>query len=176
MAVALVSAPGDRILKVDHAGEHGAIAIYKAQIWVAMVTTPELVPQLTHFLAHELRHRTLFWAELSRRRVARCRSYHLCALGGFSLGLITALLGRRAIAATTVAVEHVVLQHLTQQIATLRLADPAASATIQSIVKEEREHHDRSAQQLARPTMLERGIMAVVRISTESVIWLGMRL
>ena len=56
-----------------------------------------------------------------RRGKPRCRSYHLCGVGGWMLGLITGLLGRQAIAATTVAVENVVLGHLQQDRKSTRL-------------------------------------------------------
>jgi ubiquinone biosynthesis monooxygenase Coq7 len=174
--VAVSGAPGDRFLKVNHTGEHGAVSIYKAQIWMAMFRAPDRVPALTQCLAHEMRHRSIFAAELARRGVARCRSVPLCAAGGFALGLLTGLLGRRAIAATTVAVEHVVFRHLAQQLSSLGDRDPAASAAIRSIVNDEQDHHDRSAQALPKPSPLDRLLMAVVRGSTESVIWLGMRL
>jgi 3-demethoxyubiquinol 3-hydroxylase len=174
--VAVSGLPGDRFLKVNHAGEHGAVSIYKAQIWMAMFRAPDRVPALTQCLAHEMRHRSIFAAELARRGMARCRSYTLCAVGGFALGLLTGVLGRRAMAATTVAVEHVVLRHLAQQLAALGDRDAAASTAIRSIVDDERDHHDRAAQALPKPSPLDRLVMAVVRGSTESVIWLGMRL
>jgi 3-demethoxyubiquinol 3-hydroxylase len=170
------AAPGDRMLKVDHAGEHGAISIYKAQIWMAMWRAPELVPELTQFLAHEVRHRSIFAAEMARRGVARCRSWHLCGVGGFTLGLLTGVFGRQAILATTVAVEKVVLRHLAHQVAALRDVDPQACATIQRIVDDERDHHDRSSRRLRGPSSLDRCVMALVRCSTESVIRIGMRL
>jgi ubiquinone biosynthesis monooxygenase Coq7 len=50
------------------------------------------------------------------------------------LGLITGAFGRRAIAATTVAVERVVLRHLEQQLDQLRGKDEAAVEAIESIV------------------------------------------
>jgi ubiquinone biosynthesis monooxygenase Coq7 len=174
--VAVSGSPGDRYLKVDHAGEHGAVSIYKAQIWMAMFRAPDRVPALTQCLAHEMRHRSIFAAELARRGVARCRSYPLCAMGGFALGMLTGLLGRQAMAATTVAIEHVVLRHLAQQLSALSGHDAAASAAIRSIVDDEQAHHDRAARELTEPSLLDRLVMAVVRGSTESVIWLGMRL
>src|SRR5436853_6438458 len=91
----------DRYLKVNHAGEHGAICIYTAQIHIARITAPSLVAELVEFRSHELRHRSIFLAELQRRNRARCRSYWLCGAGGCLLGLITAICGRSAIAATT---------------------------------------------------------------------------
>lgn len=73
---------GDRIIKVNHAGEHGAIAIYTGQILLARLTAPALVDELREFRSHEERHRAIFGAELVRRGRPRCRSYWFCGLGG----------------------------------------------------------------------------------------------
>lgn len=176
---AALAAPDDlgaRILKVNHAGENGAIHIYAAQALVARLTAPDLVPELLAFKSHEERHRAIFWAELSARGRRRCRSYGLCGWGGWMLGLITGLLGRHAMAATTVAVERVVLRHLHQQIDLLREIDPKATAAIQAIVAEEQAHHDQSASHLQAERRWLRVLQPVVAWSTEGVIWLGMKL
>ena len=167
---------GDRVIKVDHAGEHGAICIYRAQLWFARWRAPDMVEELTGFLAHERRHRTLFGAELARRGRRRCRSYHLCGLGGFALGAVTGLCGRRAIAATTVAIETVVLRHMNEQVAELSATDPAAADTLRDVIADEQEHHDLSGRRLAPPGFWPKLINPVVTVSTEAVIWLGMRL
>lgn len=167
---------GDRIIKVNHAGEHGAISIYITQRWIARWRAPKMVAELDHFLSHERRHRALFGDLLAERGRARCRSYHLCGMGGALLGLVTGLLGSQAIAATTVAIERVVLAHLEMQLDALRGTDPAAVAAIADIIAEEREHHDSSAARLAAGSALTRAIDRVVEASTEAVIWLGMRL
>jgi ubiquinone biosynthesis monooxygenase Coq7 len=167
---------GDRVMKVDHAGEHGAICIYRAQLWFARWRARDMVAELGGFLAHERRHRALFGAELARRGRRRCRSYHLCGLGGFMLGAVTGLLGRRAIAATTVAIETVVLRHMHAQVAELAAGDPAAAATLRDVIADEQAHHDLSGRRLAPPGLWPRIINPVVEASTEAVIWLGMRL
>ena len=167
---------GDRIMKVNHAGEQGAIAVYATQRWIARWRAPDMVAELTHFLDHERRHRSLFAAELAARGRPRCRSFHLCTLSGFAAGIMTGLMGRQAIAATTVAIERVVLRHLTMQLAALDGKDPAACSTIRAIIADEQEHYDRSAARLGPPTMLERAIDYAVATATETVIWLGMRL
>lgn len=137
-----------RILKVNHAGETGAVCIYAGQIVMARITARRLVAQLQEFKSHEERHRAIFLAELQRRGLPRCRSHGLCALGGWVLGLLTGLLGVRAMAATTVAVEHVVLQHLPHQLQALAGRDEAVVAAIAQIVDEEPQHHDHSARHL----------------------------
>jgi ubiquinone biosynthesis monooxygenase Coq7 len=167
---------GDRIIKVNHAGEHGAICIYSGQIHIARITARTMVSELTEFRSHEQRHRAIFGAELQRRSRPRCRSYWFCGLGGYVLGLITGLLGSSAIAATTVAVESVVLRHLEQQLVALQGNDPAAVTAISAIVSEERQHHDQSAAHVQAGTFWPKILTPIVSASTETVIWLGMRL
>ena len=167
---------GGRIMKVNHAGEHGAVNIYAGQIFMARVTARRLVEELSEFKRHEERHREIFEAELKRRGRPRCRSYILCGFGGLMLGLLTGLMGPSAIAATTVAVESVVLRHLKGQLEVLRDVDPEAVAAVSSIVAEEEEHHDSSAVHLNTGTFWPRMLTPIVSASTEAVIWLGMRL
>jgi ubiquinone biosynthesis monooxygenase Coq7 len=164
----------DRILKVNHAGEHGAVNIYRGQ--ALMCRSPQLLEELREFQAHEERHRALFWAELERRGRRRCRSYHFCGIGGFILGAITGVLGPSAVAATTVAVERVVLRHLAAQLEVLEGMDANAHAAVVAIVHEEREHHDRAALEARQGGLWPRVLMPIVSASTEMVIWLGMRL
>jgi len=167
---------GDRIMKVNHAGEHGAIAVYAIQRWIARWRAPDMVAELTEFLEHERRHRALFAAELAARGRPRCRSFHLCALSGVAAGIVTGLMGRRAIAATTVAIERVVLHHLTLQLTALDGNDFAACATIRAILADEQEHLDRSATRLGAPRLVEQVVDRAIASATESIIWLGMRL
>jgi ubiquinone biosynthesis monooxygenase Coq7 len=167
---------GDRIMKVNHAGEQGAISVYLTQRWVARWRAPDMVAELDEFLAHERRHRALFAAELKARDRPRCRSFHLCTASGVMAGLITGLIGHRAITATTVAIERVVLHHLTLQLAALEGKDANAAATIRAIIDDEQEHHDRSVSRLGEANMLECLIDRAVAFSTSVIIWLGMRL
>lgn len=167
---------GDRVMKVDHSGEHGAVCIYRAQRWLARWRAPEMLAELDGFLAHERGHRARFGAELQRRNRRRCRSYLWCGFGGFVLGAFTGIAGREAILATTVAIERVVLRHMHEQIEALGGTDEAAVATLRQIIAEEQEHHDLSAAQVAPGSIWPRLIDPVVASSTEAVIWLGMRL
>jgi len=166
----------ERILKVNHAGENGAVHIYAGQLVFGRITAPDLVAELREFRAHEESHRQIFAEELGRRRVKRCRSFALCGMGGYVLGLVTGLFGRAAIAATTVAVERVVLGHLREQLKALEGMDADAASAISRIVADEQEHHDRSAIHVARGKFWPAVLTPIVAASTESVIWLGMRI
>ena len=165
-----------RLIKVNHAGEHGAVSIYRAQAWVCRLTAPDLVPLLKAFRAHEEGHRALFGRYLAGHNVPRCRSYHLCGMGGLILGFITGLFGRSAVAATTVAVERVVLRHLQAQLQQLATLDGEARAAVAAIVLEETEHHDTANLELQQGRLWPRVIMPVVSAATEAVIWLGLKL
>ncbi|HEV2043789.1 MAG TPA: demethoxyubiquinone hydroxylase family protein [Sphingomicrobium sp.] len=167
---------GDRILQVDHAGEQGAICVYRAQWAVAGLTAPSMRERLADFLVHEIRHRSMFGAALMARGLPRARSYMLCSAGGYLLGVVTGLLGRRAIAATTVSLESVVVRHLDAQRIELATTDPAVAELIASIVEDEQLHHDRSLDEIDLDRGWLRAISAIVRRATEAAIWLGMKL
>lgn len=167
---------GSRYLKVDHAGEHGAVQIYTGQIAVARWRCPELVPLLEEFRSHECRHREVLGAALRARNVRRCRSWRLCELGGLVLGVLTAVCGRTAIGATTAAVERVVLGHLRRQLSDLERSDRSAFEAIASIVDDEQAHHD-SGRLLVEARSLWLAVLTpVVAAATETVIWMGMNL
>lgn len=166
----------ERVLKVNHAGENGAVNIYAGQLVFGRRTAPSMVQELQEFMAHEVSHREIFATELQRRGTRRCRSFVLCGVGGYALGLITGLFGRAAIAATTVAVERVVLAHLREQLRELEGNDAEAVAAISRIVADEQAHHDRSAAQAAQRKIWPALLSPIVAASTQSVIWLGMRL
>jgi ubiquinone biosynthesis monooxygenase Coq7 len=74
-----------------------------------------------------------------------------------------------------VAVERVVLRHLEHQLETLRGKDEAAIKAIESIVIEERRHHDQSASHITVGQFWPRVLSPIVSASTEAVIWVGMR-
>jgi 3-demethoxyubiquinol 3-hydroxylase len=60
-----------KILKVNHAGEFGAINIYRAQIWVSGCLGRDYVPVLERFMADEKRHMSRWW-----QRPLRPISFH----------------------------------------------------------------------------------------------------
>ena len=135
-----------------------------------------MLEELDQFLAHERGHRARFGEQLTRRGQRRCRSYFWCGLGGFVLGAVTGLAGRNAIAATTVAIERVVLRHMEAQVEELAGVDEEAASALRQIIVEEREHHDLSVARLSPRGIWPKILDPVVGASTHVVIWLGMRL
>ncbi len=166
---------GNRIIKVNHAGEYGAINIYRAQLLIARLFRRPYVPLLDDLIDHEMRHLDIFSALLVRRDVPRCRSFIVCGVGGFVLGIVTSLLGRRGVMACTAAVESVVTAHLREQIKILADTDPQACEAVESILSDEEEHLELGLSQGGDGGLLW-PVRLLVGAATESVIWLGMRI
>jgi ubiquinone biosynthesis monooxygenase Coq7 len=97
-------------------------------------------------------------------------------VGGLALGFTTGLLGRGAIAATTVAIERVVLEQMREQLAALQNVDQRAVDALSDIIRDEQDHHDISASRLAPGSWWTTIINPFVSGATEAVIWLGMRI
>lgn len=158
------------ILRVDHAGETGAIRIYRAQIAVARWRAPDLLPMLEVSLADEIEHRDRFAKAMGQRGIMPCRMLPLWWIGGALLGAVTALLGRNAILTCTEAVERTVHAHMNDQITWLRSHDADLAAAISAIRDQEVSHLDKAiAAGGARPRWLD----TLVAGSTGLLVWLS---
>lgn len=164
-----------RILRVNHAGEHGAVAIYAAQLAQARKGHPDLVPWLSETLSHEERHRARFREAMPTRAAKPCRMMFVWSFGGAALGALTAACGRTGIYACTAAVERTVHKHLVEQIAFLERADPALAPIVRDILVEEDAHlaHAEAHHNTRGP--FARALGAVVSAATETLIFLSTR-
>jgi ubiquinone biosynthesis monooxygenase Coq7 len=164
-----------KILKVNHAGEFGAINIYRSQILVSKLLRRSYVPLLESFMADERRHLNAFWTEIQRRNGVKCKSYWLCGLGGWAMGLISALFGKAGIMACTWAVESVVVNHLHEQLAYLyQKHDREAYEAVKSILEDEKNHRD-AGQGEGGKNIFYSPFRFMISTFTESVIRIGMR-
>lgn len=162
-----------RILRVNHGGEHGAIAIYRAQLATARWRCPDLTPFLAETLSHELEHRRRFRALMPARNARPCRAMWTWGLGGAVLGAFTGLMGRQAVLVCTEAVERTVHRHLGDQLAFLGARDAELSRTIREIGEQE-EGHLAHAVAARRPKQaLGRALDTLVSAATELLIWLS---
>ena len=162
-----------RIVRVNHAGEFGAIRIYSAQIDVANALYPDIVPALTEMLGHEKVHCAKFLAAMPERNSRPCRVMSLWSWGGWLLGFITALMGRQAIWICTAAVEAAVHHHLDDQLHFLDERDPDLSAIILSIREEELAHLHHAEQRIAVTGPGPRLLHRIITVATDAVIWLS---
>jgi len=164
-----------KILKVNHAGEFGAVNIYRAQILVSTLFRRSYVPLLESFMVDEQRHKTLFWTEIQRRGGIKCKSYWLCGLGGFCMGFLSALFGKAGVMACTWAVESVVVEHLHHQLAYLEhKQDQAAYETVKAILDDEERHRDTGRKE-GGMGLLYAPFRFMISAFTEAVIRFGMR-
>ncbi|WP_320200733.1 demethoxyubiquinone hydroxylase family protein (plasmid) [Agrobacterium sp. rho-13.3] len=129
-----------RILKVNHAGEFGAIRIYTAQIFVARRLFPEIVADLEKMRDDEIDHCRLFLQAMPVRNARPCRVMTFWSVGGYVLGLLTALCGRNMVWICTEAVESTVHRHLEDQLTFLIHRDPELHTLIKSIQDQELAH------------------------------------
>jgi 3-demethoxyubiquinol 3-hydroxylase len=162
-----------RIVRVNHAGEYGAIRIYSAQIAVASRLYPDLVAPLSEMLQHERTHCAAFRAAMPARQSRPCRIMSLWSLGGSLLGFATALMGRQGIWVCTAAVEAAVHRHLDDQLHFLAGRDGELHAVIQSIRKDELAHLHHAEAQLEAPTMVRRLQCQTISVVTDALIWLS---
>jgi ubiquinone biosynthesis monooxygenase Coq7 len=165
-----------KILKVNHAGEFGAVNIYRSQLFLANIFMKDLVPILEEFLADEKRHLDIFLQEIQRRNGVKCKSYYLCGVGGYAMGFTSALVGRRGIMACTWAVESVVVNHLHNQIEYLESKqDVEALKTVQDILEDEQNHRDTGFQSGGASNVFYQPLRCVISLLTEVIIRFGMR-
>lgn len=164
-----------KILKVNHAGEFGAINIYRSQLLVSRFLRRDYVDLLESFKKDEERHLSVFWDEIQRRDGIKCKSYWLCGLGGYVMGFVSALFGKRGIMACTWAVESVVVDHLKNQLEYLEgKKDREAYQAVSSILEDEQNHRDIGLEEGGK-NFLFGPFRFLISTFTEGVIRFGMR-
>jgi len=130
----------ERILRVDHAGEFGAVRIYEGQLAV-LGRRPE-AEAIREMAEKEREHLAGFEQLLPARRVRPTLLHPLWRTAGFALGAATALIGPKAAMACTAAVETEIDRHYTEQLEELGDSDPELSALIEQFREDERAHRD----------------------------------
>ena len=162
-----------RILKVNHAGESGAIRIYQAQALVSRYLHPSLLPFLRETLQHEIDHCRIFRDAMYGRDARPCHAMWLWSLGGWILGATTALLGKNMVWICTEAVEETVHRHLEDQLEFLEGKDQELHAAILSIQAEELSHLNHARNNIRSRGLLDGIVRNVIMNLTELVIWLS---
>lgn len=112
----------ESMLRVDHAGEYGAVRIYDGQraVFSALSDKQNICALIDHMAEQEQNHLQTFDELLNAREVRPTIFGPLWHIAGFSLGAVTALMGEKAAMACTAAVEEVIDEHYASQIETLR--------------------------------------------------------
>jgi ubiquinone biosynthesis monooxygenase Coq7 len=163
-----------RILKVNHAGETGAMNIYAAQIALARRFFPQIVPELDEMRRDEVEHCRLFRDAMPTRLARPCRVVSLWSLGGYVLGFATGLLGERMVWICTEAVEATVHKHLGDQLRFLEQRDRDLYDLIRSIQQQEEAHLTGAVEHQKTPKgIFHRLSFTVISFLTGLMIWLS---
>ncbi len=165
-----------RILRVDHAGEYGAVRIYQGQLAVFGPKHP-LAGKLRHMQEQEQEHLKAFEQLLTERRVRPTMLTPLWDLAGFALGAGTALLGEKTAMACTVAIEECIDGHYTEQKEALEgdERETDLKAKIEQFRAEEIEHRDLALEHGAQQAPGYRFLYEAIQAGSRLAIWVSSR-
>ncbi len=173
-----VAARMAEILRVDHAGEMAAVAIYRGQR-VVLGEAPgheRIAGQLSEMEAQEAQHLARFDKLLTEHRVRPTALAPVWRAAAFALGAGTALLGDKAAHACTDAVETVIEEHYAHQIAELSAREPALAAELSAFRDEELAHRDLAVEEGAREAPGYALLSAVIRTGCRAAIKISEKL
>ena len=108
----------EEFIRVDHAGERGAIKIYDGQLLAlnTIVKNDELKKKIEEMRVHEKEHCDYFEKEIKRRNIKPTKFLPLWDLLGVGLGFGSTLIGKKAAMLCTASVEEVIDEHYQNQI------------------------------------------------------------
>ncbi len=169
-------APGDAadieaMIRVDHAGEYGAVRIYEGQLAVLgrRKGAEASTALVRHMAEQEQHHLKTFDALVNARRVRPTALEPLWRVAGFALGAATALMGEKAAFACTAAVEEAIDEHYAQQIEDLGGKDDGLKQTVADFRADEAAHRatalENGAEQAPGYRLLSSAIKAGCRVA-----------
>ncbi len=108
----------EEFIRVDHAGERGAIKIYEGQLLAlnTVIKDEKLKKKIEEMTIHEKEHADYFENEIKKRRIKPTKFLPLWDLLGVGLGFGSTILGKKAAMLCTASVEEVIDEHYQNQI------------------------------------------------------------
>ena len=108
----------EEFIRVDHAGERGAVKIYEGQLLAlnTFVKDEELKKTIEEMKIHEKEHCEFFESEIKKRKIKPTKFLPLWDLLGVGLGFGSTILGKKAAMLCTASVEEVIDKHYQDQI------------------------------------------------------------
>lgn len=132
----------EEIIRVDHAGERGAIKIYEGQL-LALKTIKQdnnLKDKIEEMKEQEKEHLEYFEQEIQKRKIKPTYLLPLWDVMAVALGFGTALLGKKAAMLCTASVEEVIEDHYQNQLKKLGNDEMNLKAKIEKFKGEEVKH------------------------------------
>jgi ubiquinone biosynthesis monooxygenase Coq7 len=161
----------EAMIRVDHAGEYGAVRIYQGQLAVLKHRkgAAASVEVIQHMADQEERHLKTFDRLVNERRVRPTALEPVWRVAGFALGAATAAMGEKAAFACTAAVEEAIDEHYAGQVERLTGKDEGLKSTVKDFRADEAAHRDTALKHGAEQTpgykLLNEAIKAGCRIA-----------
>jgi len=134
----------EEFIRVDHAGERGAVKIYEGQLLAlnTFVKDENLKKIIEEMKIHEKEHCDFFETEIKKRKITPTKFLPLWDLMGVSLGFGSTLLGKKAAMLCTASVEEVIDKHYLDQIKQLDKNETKLRNKIIKFRQDELNHKD----------------------------------
>ena len=134
----------EEFIRVDHAGERGAVKIYEGQLLAlnTLVKDENLKKTIEQMKLHEIEHCQFFEKEIKKRNIKPTKFLPLWDLLGVGLGFGSTLLGKKAAMLCTASVEEVIDQHYLNQINQLGKEERELKKKITKFREDELHHKD----------------------------------
>ena len=134
----------EEFIRVDHAGERGAVKIYEGQLLAlnTIVKDDNLKKIIEEMKIHEKEHCDYFENEIKKRKIKPTKFLPLWDLLGVGLGFGSTILGKKAAMLCTASVEEVIDKHYQNQIDQLGSEEKDLKKKIIKFRKDELHHKD----------------------------------
>ena len=134
----------EEFIRVDHAGERGAVKIYEGQLLAlnTLVKDDNLKKVIEEMKVHEKAHCAFFEKEIKKRKIKPTKLLPLWDLLGVGLGFGSTLLGKKAAMLCTASVEEVIDKHYLNQINQLEENEKDLKKKIIKFRQDELHHKD----------------------------------
>ncbi|MDC0403087.1 demethoxyubiquinone hydroxylase family protein [Candidatus Pelagibacter sp.] len=134
----------EEFIRVDHAGERGAVKIYEGQLLAlnTLVKDEKLKKTIEEMKVHEKEHSEFFEKEIKKRNIKPTKLLPLWDLLGVTLGFGSTLLGKKAAMLCTASVEEVIDKHYQNQIDQLDKSEKELKNKIIKFREDELHHKD----------------------------------
>ena len=134
----------EEFIRVDHAGERGAIKIYEGQLLAlnTFIKNEELKKTIEEMKEHEKEHYEYFDNEIKKRNIQPTKLLPLWDVMGVTLGFGTAMLGEKAAMLCTASVEEVIDGHYKDQTFKLGKDEKKLKDKIMKFREDELHHKD----------------------------------
>ena len=132
----------EEFIRVDHAGERGAIKIYEGQLLAlnTFVKDENLKKTIEKMKKHEKEHLDFFSKEIKKRKIKPTKLLPLWDVLSVGLGFSSAIMGKKAAMLCTASVEEVIDKHYQNQINQLNSNEKVLKEKIKKFRDDELHH------------------------------------